>query len=75
MPAGTASPAGGTIRAATSLTATGTTPTAHGFAVGDLRLGQPPEIAEVALLLASDKSSYLTGQTIVVDGGRLLASM
>jgi dehydrogenase/reductase SDR family protein 4 len=38
-------------------------------------LGQPPEIAEVALLLASDKSSYLTGQTIVVDGGRLLASM
>jgi dehydrogenase/reductase SDR family protein 4 len=38
-------------------------------------LGQPPEIAEVALLLASEKSSYLTGQTIVVDGGRLLASM
>ena len=38
-------------------------------------LGQPPEIAEVALLLASDASSYLTGQTIVVDGGRLLSSM
>ena len=38
-------------------------------------LGQPPEIAEVALLLASDSSSYLTGQTIVVDGGRLLSSM
>jgi dehydrogenase/reductase SDR family protein 4 len=38
-------------------------------------LGQPPEIADVALLLASDGSSYLTGQTIVVDGGRLLSSM
>jgi NAD(P)-dependent dehydrogenase (short-subunit alcohol dehydrogenase family) len=38
-------------------------------------LGQPPEIAAVALLLASDASSYLTGQTIVVDGGRLLSSM
>jgi len=38
-------------------------------------LGQPPEIAEVALMLASDASSYLTGQTIIVDGGRLLSSM
>ncbi|MGI8743809.1 MAG: SDR family NAD(P)-dependent oxidoreductase [Bryobacteraceae bacterium] len=38
-------------------------------------LGQPHEIAEVALLLASDGGSYLTGQTIVVDGGRTLASM
>jgi NAD(P)-dependent dehydrogenase (short-subunit alcohol dehydrogenase family) len=38
-------------------------------------LGQPSEIAEVALQLASDASSYLTGQTIIVDGGRLLSSM
>jgi NAD(P)-dependent dehydrogenase (short-subunit alcohol dehydrogenase family) len=38
-------------------------------------LGQPGEIAEVALLLASDGASYLTGQTIVVDGGRVLSSM
>jgi dehydrogenase/reductase SDR family protein 4 len=38
-------------------------------------LGQPPEIADIALLLASDAASYLTGQTIVVDGGRLLSSM
>jgi len=38
-------------------------------------LGQPIEVAEVALLLASDASSYLTGQTVVVDGGRVLSSM
>ena len=38
-------------------------------------LGQPLEIAEVALMLASDSASYLTGQTIIVDGGRLLSSM
>ena len=37
-------------------------------------LGQPVEVAEVALLLASDRASYLTGQTIVVDGGALLTS-
>jgi NAD(P)-dependent dehydrogenase (short-subunit alcohol dehydrogenase family) len=35
-------------------------------------LGQPGEIAEVALLLAGDRGSYLTGQILVVDGGRLL---
>ncbi|HUB34206.1 MAG TPA: SDR family oxidoreductase [Bryobacteraceae bacterium] len=37
------------------------------------RPGQPEEIAEIALMLGSDAASYLTGQTIVVDGGRLLA--
>jgi NAD(P)-dependent dehydrogenase (short-subunit alcohol dehydrogenase family) len=36
-------------------------------------LGRPQEIAEVALLLASDRGSYLTGQAIVVDGGRTLS--
>jgi dehydrogenase/reductase SDR family protein 4 len=38
-------------------------------------LGQPVEIAEIALMLASDRSSYMTGQTLVVDGGYLLSSM
>jgi len=35
-------------------------------------LGQPAEIAEIVVMLAGDRASYLTGQTIVVDGGRLL---
>jgi len=38
-------------------------------------LGQPHEIATVALLLASEAGSYITGQTLIVDGGRTLSSM
>jgi 3-oxoacyl-[acyl-carrier protein] reductase len=35
------------------------------------RLGQPEDITALALLLASDASSFITGQTITVDGGAL----
>ncbi len=36
------------------------------------RIGDPHEIADAALYFSSDASSYVTGQTLVVDGGRLL---
>ena len=35
------------------------------------RIGEPKEIAAIAAFLASDEASYITGQTIYADGGRL----
>lgn len=35
------------------------------------RIGDPDEIASVAVFLASGDASYMTGQTVYVDGGRL----
>ena len=35
------------------------------------RIGQPHEIAAIASFLASDGASYITGQTIYADGGRM----
>jgi len=34
------------------------------------RMGQPEEVAKVALFLASDDSSFVTGIELFVDGGR-----
>jgi len=39
------------------------------------RLGQPDDIAQVAVFLASPASAYITGQVIVVDGGLSLGAV
>jgi 3-oxoacyl-[acyl-carrier protein] reductase len=36
------------------------------------RMGEPEEMAQAMLFLASDGAAYITGQTIVVDGGMML---
>ena len=38
------------------------------------RVGKPEEIAQAALYLASDASSFVTGTALVVDGGGLAGS-
>jgi glucose 1-dehydrogenase len=35
------------------------------------RIGNPREVGDVVAFLASDKASYITGETIYIDGGRL----
>ncbi len=35
------------------------------------RMGQPEEVAELAVYLASDVASYVTGSTMFIDGGML----
>jgi enoyl-[acyl-carrier-protein] reductase (NADH) len=36
------------------------------------RIGTPEEIASAVLFLASDEASFITGQTLIVDGGLTL---
>jgi NAD(P)-dependent dehydrogenase (short-subunit alcohol dehydrogenase family) len=36
------------------------------------RMGQPEDIANAVVFLASDRADYITGQTLVVDGGYIL---
>ena len=49
---------------------------AHGDVIGARhplgRLGEPEDIANAALFLASDLASWITGHTLVVDGGALI---
>ena len=40
--------------------------------IGLRRLGEPQDVANVAVFLASEASAYVTGQTIVVDGGLVI---
>ena len=36
------------------------------------RIGEPGELASVARFLLSDESSFMTGQTVVASGGRVM---
>jgi NAD(P)-dependent dehydrogenase (short-subunit alcohol dehydrogenase family) len=35
------------------------------------RIGQPEEVANAVLWLCSDESSFVTGHSLVIDGGRI----
>jgi len=37
------------------------------------RMGEPDDIAKAVLFLLSDAAAYITGSTLIVDGGYLLS--
>lgn len=59
----------GVVDTPTTGPALGTKQRAHLDRVIPLGIGQPVDIANVAVMLASPEARYLTGQTIAVDGG------
>jgi 3-oxoacyl-[acyl-carrier protein] reductase len=36
------------------------------------KLGQPEDIANLVTFLASERSGHITGQVIIIDGGRII---
>lgn len=39
------------------------------------RVGEPPDVAAAVVFLAGDSASWITGETLVIDGGQLLAPL
>ena len=39
------------------------------------RIGEPQDVADAAVFLASERAGWITGETLVVDGGQVVASM
>ena len=38
------------------------------------RIGEPPDVASAVAFLVSDAASWITGHTIVIDGGQMIGS-
>lgn len=74
-PGGIRTPGAAALSAGASLSAEQMAAQARAFAarIPLGRQGEPDDIAKVALFLASDAAAYITGTTLVVDGGYLLA--